>query len=98
MVLTGESKDWYRVRLDTGYTAYLHKSVAKKTNLPLPKTQKITVSKDRVNLRESPSHYAPIIQNVNKGQTFQTVGMNGDWYIVTLSNAQTGFIHKTLVN
>lgn len=97
MVLTGESKDWFRVRLDTGYTAYLHKSVAKKTNHPLPKTQTITVIKDRVNLRQSPSHFAPIIQNVNKGQSFQSVGTNGEWHIIALSNAQTGFIHQSLV-
>lgn len=97
MVLTGESKDWYRVRLDTGYTAYLHKSIAKKTNHPLPKTKKITIMKDRVNLRQSPSHYAPILKNVNKGQTFQSVGTNGEWYIIALPKAQTGFIHKSLV-
>jgi uncharacterized protein YgiM (DUF1202 family) len=28
--LTGESKDWYRIRLASGKTAYVHKSVAVK--------------------------------------------------------------------
>lgn len=98
MVMTGESKDWFRVRLDTGYTAFLHKSVAKKTNDPLPKTNKIQIAKDRVNVRTSPSHYAPIIKNVNKGQSFQSVGVNGEWYILSLPKARSGFIHKSLVN
>lgn len=98
MVLTGESKDWFRVRLDTGYTAFLHKSVAKKTNDPLPQSKKIQIAKDRVNIRTSPSHHAPIIQNAKKGQSFNSVGINGEWYILSLPNAQSGFVHKTLVH
>lgn len=98
MVLTGESKDWYRVRLDTGYTAFLHKSVAKKTNDPLPKTENIQIAKDRVNIRAFPSHFAPIIKTVDKGQSFQSVGVNGEWHIISLPKARTGFIHNTLVH
>lgn len=30
MTLTGESKEWYQIKTSSGYTAYVHKSVAKK--------------------------------------------------------------------
>lgn len=96
MTFTGESQDWFRVRLETGYIAYVHKSVAKGIEQPAPKSETLTVQKNRVNVRSSTSHYAPVLQTVEAGKTFQTVGLNGEWYIIPASPTQTGFIHKTL--
>lgn len=96
-ILTGENKNWYRVRLSTGYVAFMHKSIAQKSNKPAPQPKKIEVKNNRVNIRSTASHQAPIIKTVNQGETFQTLGLNGEWYIIPISSSQTGFIHKTLV-
>lgn len=97
VVLTGENKNWYRIRLSSGYMAYMHKSVAQKIQQPAPQAKKVQVTKSRVNIRTSASHFSPVLKTLNAaGKTFDSVGMNGDWYIIQVSPGQTGFIHKTL--
>ncbi|SHE71342.1 SH3 domain-containing protein [Seinonella peptonophila] len=94
--LTGEGKDWFRVRLSSGYTGYLHKSVAKKINQPAPTVQKIKVVVALANIRKAPATKAPVLQRVKKGQILNKIGSSGNWHIIKLSNSQTGFIQKDL--
>lgn len=97
LTLTGEGKEWYRVRLSSGYTAYVHKTVAQKIETTQVNRQYVTVTVNLANIRSAPSLTAPILQRVAKGTKIEKVGTNGDWYILKLSDQRTGFIHKSIV-
>jgi len=96
LVLTGENEEWYRVRLSSGYTAYVHKSVAEKTEAKTPDTQTITVNVFLANIRNSPSQNATIIMRVAQGTELKKIGNNGDWHIIQLNDGRTGFIHHSV--
>lgn len=97
--LIGENSEWFQVRLSSGYTAYVHNTVAKKStaapNQPSNK-QTIKVTVNLANIRNAPSETATIIMRVTKGTQLQKVGMNQDWYIIQLKDGRTGFIHKSV--
>jgi uncharacterized protein YgiM (DUF1202 family) len=96
LVLTGENAEWYRVRLSSGYTAYVHKSVAEKTEAKTPDAQTIKVTVFLANIRNSPSENATIIMRVAQGTELKKIGNNGDWHIIQLKDGRTGFIHHSV--
>ncbi|WP_124728092.1 SH3 domain-containing protein [Staphylospora marina] len=96
LTLTGENSEWFRVRLATGYTAYVHKTVAQSLKAAPPATKKVTVFVNLANIRSAPSQSATIIMRVAKGTTIEKVGTNGEWHIVKLSGGRTGFIHNSV--
>jgi uncharacterized protein YgiM (DUF1202 family) len=96
ITLTGENSEWFQVRLSTGYTAYVHKSVAKMSQTSTSTKQTVTVTVNLANIRSAPSQSATIIMRVAKGTKLEKVGMNGDWHIVKLSDGRTGFIHTSV--
>lgn len=101
LTLIGESKDWYQVRLANGYTAYVHKTVAQKatTTTTQPTSGKqLTVSVNLANVRTGPSLKATIKQRVVKGTKLNQVGVNGEWFVVQLSDKSLGFVHKSTVH
>ncbi len=96
IALTGENKDWFRVQLTTGYTAYVHKTVAK-ISAPAPvQKQMVTVTVNLANIRNAPSQKATIIMRVAKGTKLERTGTNGEWFIVKLKDGRTGFIHNSV--
>jgi uncharacterized protein YgiM (DUF1202 family) len=98
LTLTGISKEWYQIRLSSGYTTYVHQSVAHKlTQTAQTAKQYVTVTVNLANIRIAPSENATIILRVANGTKLEKVGTNGDWFIVELKDGRTGFIHKTVV-
>lgn len=101
IALTGENNEWFQVRLSSGYTAYVHKTVAKKiatTSKPSDSNQTITVTVSLANIRNAPSQNATVIMRVAKDTPLKKVGMNQDWHIIQLKDGRTGFIHNSVAN
>lgn len=98
IALIGENDEWFQVRLSSGYTAYVHKTVAKKveTSSSSNQNQTITVTVSLANIRNAPSQSATVIMRVAKGTPLQKVGMNQDWHIIQLKDGRTGFIHNSV--
>ena len=49
----------------------------------------ITTIHDGTILRSKPDGNSPIVAQVNEGETFSVLGMEGDWCSIKLKNGQT---------
>lgn len=94
ITLTGEGKEWYRVRLLSGYTAYVHKSVAKVVSTKQQES-KAKVIVDQAKLLNAPAEKAAVLEKVNKNTILTVVGQNDQYYIVKYKDTGTAFIKKS---
>ncbi|MFJ7744184.1 SH3 domain-containing protein [Peribacillus sp. NPDC097295] len=70
---------------------------AKKKNQHI-KGSKVTTIHDGTILRSKPDTGSEIIGQVNAGETFPVLGMEGDWYSITLKNGKTAYVAGWIVN
>ncbi|WP_124728091.1 SH3 domain-containing protein [Staphylospora marina] len=98
--LTGDSKEWFRVRLSNGSTAYLHHSVAQKAGSGnssfTPASGKVAISVNRANVRQQPSLSSKVLYVATKGTTFTLTGDSKEWFRVRLSNGSTAYLHHSV--
>lgn len=95
--LTADSTEWYRIRLSSGKTAYVHHSVAKVVSTAKPSASKLTVTAYLANIRSAPSLSASVLQRVSKGTILTKTGSAGDFFQIRLKSGQTAYIHKSCV-
>lgn len=98
LILTGENGSWYRVRLPSGFIAYVHKSTAEKDISKKPDSKLITTRVFLANIRNAPSRHAAIIMRVARNTQLEKIGTNGEWQIIRLKDGRTGFIHNRVAN
>ncbi|SMP15104.1 SH3 domain-containing protein [Laceyella tengchongensis] len=93
--LTGTSKEWFRIKLSNGNTAYLHHTVATRSTAS---TSTVKVSVNLANIRATPSTSGKVLQRVAKGTTLTKTGMSGEWVQIRLKSGSTAYIHHSCVS
>jgi uncharacterized protein YgiM (DUF1202 family) len=93
--LTGTSKEWFRIKLSNGNTAYLHHTVATRSTAS---TSTVKVSVNLANIRATPSTSGKVLQRVAKGTTLTKTGMSGEWVQIRLKSGSTAYIHRSCVS
>jgi len=88
-----EKYDWYKIRLPKTTPAFIRKNLLTPIDA---KTAK--VSKDSVNIRQSPSESAPIIGKAENNEILAVLEDKGDWYRIVPNENSFGWIHKKFVN
>lgn len=69
---------------------------SKETNHPIKGTN-ITTIHDGTILRSKPNTGSDIVGQVNAGETFHVLGMEGDWYSIKLKNGKTAYVAGWIV-
>lgn len=72
------------------------KQTSKKKD-PNVKGSKLTTIHDGTILRSKPDPSSAIIGQVNEGETFSILGMEGDWYSIKLKNGTTAYVAGWIV-
>lgn len=69
-----------------------------KNNTTLPKeiTIKTDIPGSTINIRETASSSAAVLEKGQDGETFKVISQIEDWYSVSLENGKTGWIRKEL--
>lgn len=98
LILTGENRSWYRIRLSSGFIAYVHKSAAEKDESKKPDSKLITTHVFLANIYNAPSPHAAIIMRAARDTRLEKIGTTGEWHIIKLKDGRTGFIHKDAAN
>jgi len=84
--------DWYVVPLPSGERAYVANWVVE-TETPL----RYVVFVDKTNLRSGPGLEHDIVGKAASGDTLPIAGVEGDWYIVTLSGGKQAYVANWVV-
>jgi hypothetical protein len=57
----------------------------------------ITITyRNRGNIRSGPGTHYPVVGNTAPGETYQTTGLNGNFYEIVMSNGAIAYVHKNL--
>lgn len=61
-------------------------------------SKQIYITQNGTNIRKNPNTLSTILTRANKGDTFEVVGFENDWYEIKLSKGQTGYVAKWVVS
>ncbi|CAH0134363.1 N-acetylmuramoyl-L-alanine amidase LytC [Peribacillus sp. Bi96] len=61
------------------------------------KGHKITIIHDGTIFRSEPDGNSEIVEQANAGETFQAIGMDGDWYSIKLKSGKTAYVAGWIV-
>ncbi|WP_162785101.1 SH3 domain-containing protein [Bacillus sp. P14.5] len=100
-----EESNWYKLSLKGGKTGwaagwYIEKTVGEKPEKQQSRieTGEVQILYNGTNLRSSASTNSAIVARVSSGETFPIKKKSGEWYEVSLSNGQSGFVAGWIVS
>lgn len=99
-----ESNNWVKIEYQTGKTGWAAGWFFEKNQNIAPVSQdthegqRITVLNDGTNIRSDAEVQASVIQRANNGDTFEVVGLNGEWYQIRLKGGKTGYVAGWIVS
>jgi N-acetylmuramoyl-L-alanine amidase len=100
-----EKNNWYKLSLKGGKTGwaagwYMEKTVAEKPQKQQStgKAEEVQILYNGTNLRSSASTNSAIVARASSGETFPIKKKSGEWYEVSLSNGQSGFVAGWIVS
>ncbi|MGN7468489.1 SH3 domain-containing protein [Brevibacillus sp. SAFN-007a] len=91
--------DWYRVQTSAGKTGWVAGWLVTVSgaNTPTPSGPYVTIINANTNVRTGPGTEHSVLRQVQTGEKYSIVKKEGDWFQVTLSNGQTGYVAGWLV-
>lgn len=96
--------NWYKIKLSTGKTGYIHKNYASLSKTSSSNNNTIAssgyINDDYVNLRKGAGTDYAVVTCMRKNTAFTLVSTklyNTNWYKIKLSNGKTGYVHKNYV-
>ncbi|HHU64408.1 MAG TPA: SH3 domain-containing protein [Clostridiales bacterium] len=106
----GKSGDFYKIKLSSSKTAYVHNSVVKfssssgsgssSNNSSKNETVigKVTIDvKTVANIRSGASLNSSVIAKGYPGEVYDVIGKSGDFYKIKLSSSKTAYVHNSVV-
>lgn len=84
--------EWYKIRLPKNSPLFI-----KKDFVVLSDDKTARVSVDNVNVRMNPDAASAILGRVNKGETVNIHGLEGEWYRIEPVKNSFGWIHKKFI-
>lgn len=109
-LVTSIQGDWYEVAIEGGKKAWVIKKAVEPVDLSKAGKDDSENSADKqlhgkvavisasiVNVRSGPGTSYSVVSKVTKGDSFDVLAQNGDWYQVALSDNTTGWVAGSLV-
>ncbi len=93
-----QNDQWYQIKLEDGQKGWIaawyakpsDKQASKKLNME--KDERITITRDSINIRTGPGTNHPIAKVAAKGDSYKFIGMKKDWALVQMPDGSTGYI------
>jgi N-acetylmuramoyl-L-alanine amidase len=99
-----ESNNWVKIEYQTGKTGWAAGWYFEKNQNHAPVSQntlegqRITVLNDGTNIRSDAAVNGSVVQRANIGDTFEVIGLSGDWYQIQLKGGKTGYVAGWIVS
>lgn len=87
----------YLVAVNENQEKLTSEDSSKENNKSTLSEKHIFISHNGTNIRKNPNTLSTILVRANKGDAFEVIDVENDWYKVSLQNGQTGYVAKWLV-
>ncbi|MCD7032984.1 SH3 domain-containing protein [Metabacillus sp. GX 13764] len=90
-----ESGSWYKISFSGGLTGWVsaeYIDTRESTQTASSNKETLTILAGGTNIRSLASTSSSIIASADKGDTFQVLGKEGDWFKVALASGQRGYV------
>ncbi|MBM7660701.1 N-acetylmuramoyl-L-alanine amidase [Bacillus mesophilus] len=100
--LISEQNNWCQVKLPNGKTGWVAGWYVEKSEVEPPtenpeETSTVTIIYNTTNIRSGPSTSDSIVHRAMQGDTFKIAEKVNDWYKITLSNGEFGYVAGWIV-
>ncbi|MCM3669951.1 SH3 domain-containing protein [Mesobacillus maritimus] len=99
-----EKNNWIKVEYQPGKTGWAAswffdqaETTASVTSAEV-NNQTLTILSDGTNIRSDSGTHGSVVHRADKGETFEVVGVQGDWYQIKLGRNQTGYVAGWIVS
>lgn len=92
VTVTGESGNWFRLKLSDGRTGWVSKTYIKSDY-----TSSGTVTASALNVRSGPSTSHSVIHALWNGNKVNIIGVSGGWCRIKLSDGRTGWVSASYI-
>jgi N-acetylmuramoyl-L-alanine amidase len=102
VTILSKKTGWKQVKAENGKVGWVsdkYLSTQKPTaNAPAPvKTNQVVITANNVNIRSGPGTKYSVIQTVNIGTAFESIGTQGDWTKIKLQSKKEGWVASWLI-
>lgn len=100
-----EKNNWAKIEYKKGSFGWVANWYLDKSGTDTPvstkkgvKDSSVTILYDGSNIRENANTQSHVVQRANKGDSFDIISVQNDWYEIRLSNGTTGFVAGWIVS
>lgn len=101
-----EKNDWIQIEYEKGKTGWIAGWYTQKITdtSTTPSTnnsttnQKVTILNDGTNIRKEASTSSTVVYRASKGNQFDIIEKDGDWYKISLTNGQVGYVAGWIIS
>ncbi|MEH7123997.1 SH3 domain-containing protein [Bacillus sp. JJ1773] len=100
-----EANNWAKIEYEKGLFGWVASWYLDKSDIAKPsvseqnvKNSSLTILHDATNIRKNANTQSEVVHRANKGDIFDIISIQNDWYEIRLSNGESGYIAGWIVS